>query len=95
MATAGGNRRRRLRRPRVHECGFAEAGLAITGIVAADEDDWDRYESLHWRALEEWLAMHPEAHEIATRHARYRNDYLSFKRALMGWAIFVGRRPST
>jgi SAM-dependent methyltransferase len=70
---------------------FAEAGLALTGIIAADEDDWDRYESLHWRALEEWLATNPDANEIALRHAHFRNDYLSYKRALMGWAIFVGR----
>jgi SAM-dependent methyltransferase len=70
---------------------FQSGGLAVTGLIAASEDDWDRYESLHWRALEEWLATRPEATEIAARHARYRSDYLSFKRALLGWAIFVGR----
>ena len=40
---------------------FPSSGLALTGLIAASEDDWDRYESLHWRALEEWLADHPEA----------------------------------
>ena len=36
------------------------AGFALTGLVAASEDDWDRYEGLHWRAMEEWLAEHPD-----------------------------------
>jgi SAM-dependent methyltransferase len=72
---------------------FAETGVAVTGVIAADEDDWDRYESLHWRALEEWLATHPEADEFRDRNARARADYFGFERALLGWAIFVGRRP--
>ena len=40
---------------------FQSGGLALTGLIAASEDDWDRYESLHWRALEEWLAAEPRA----------------------------------
>ena len=71
---------------------FTEAGLAMTGIIAADEDDWDRYESLHWRALEEWLATSAEQREIRAPHADFRRDYLGGKRALLGWAIFVGRK---
>jgi RimJ/RimL family protein N-acetyltransferase/SAM-dependent methyltransferase len=71
---------------------FAAAGVAVTGVIASTDDDWDRYESLHWRALEEWLVLHADAHEIRTQHERYRRDYLAFKRALLGWAIFVGRR---
>ncbi len=74
---------------------FEQAGLAPTGIVAASDDDWDHYESLHWRATEEWLAGHPDqpgAHDIRTQHNRYRSDYFRFKRALLGWAIFVGRK---
>jgi hypothetical protein len=74
---------------------FEQAGLATTGMIAASEDDWDRYESLHWRATEEWLTEHPDhpdADDIRTQHNRYRTDYFRFKRALLGWAIFVGRR---
>jgi SAM-dependent methyltransferase len=72
-----------------------EAGFALTAIVAASEDDWDRYESLHWRAIEEWLAEepdHPDANEIRSRHDAFRRDYLAYQRALLGWAIFVGRK---
>ena len=71
---------------------LGRAGFALTGIVAASEDDWDRYESLHWRALEEWLAEHPDA-ELRARHEQRRGDYLRSRRALLGWAIFVGRKP--
>lgn len=74
---------------------FAQAGFATTGFIAASEDDWDRYESLHWRAVEEWLAEHPndaEADAFRAQHERYRADYFTFKRTLLGWAIFVGRK---
>ncbi len=66
------------------------AGLATTGIIAASDDDWDRYESLHWRAMEEWLPRRPDA--VRDEHERRRRDYFRFERALLGWAIFVGRK---
>src|SRR3954453_7826744 len=50
-------------------------GLDLVALVSSSEDDWDRYESLHWRALEEWLAENPndpDAHEIRDRHERAR-----------------------
>ncbi|MBV8479893.1 MAG: class I SAM-dependent methyltransferase [Actinobacteria bacterium] len=71
------------------------AGLALVGLVAASDDDWDRYESLHWSALEEWLAenpVDPDAIAIRERHEQARDDYLSFRRRLLGWAIFAGRK---
>ncbi|MGE5274673.1 MAG: SAM-dependent methyltransferase [Verrucomicrobiota bacterium] len=67
------------------------AGFVLTGVIAASEDDWDRYESLHWRALEEWLAEHPDP-EIRAEHERRCSDYLRYRRSLLGWAIFVGRK---
>lgn len=68
-----------------------QAGFALTGMLAASDDDWDRYESLHWRALEEWLAEHPDE-ELRARHEQRRDDYLRTRRPLLGWAIFVGRK---
>jgi SAM-dependent methyltransferase len=71
------------------------AGLALVGLIAASDDDWDRYESLHWRALEEWLAEHPddpEAPGIRERHEQNRERYLAHERRLLGWAIFAGRK---
>jgi len=65
------------------------AGLALTGLIAASDDDWDRYASLHWRAIEEWLAEQPDD-EFRAQHTGYRRSYLRYQRELLGWAIFVG-----
>ena len=69
---------------------FTATGVALTGIIAASEDDWDRYESLHWRALEEWLGTQTDADDIRTEHERRRREHLTYRRDQLGWAIFVG-----
>jgi SAM-dependent methyltransferase len=72
------------------------AGLALVTLIASSEDDWDTYESLRWRALEEWLAEHPrdpDSVAIRERHEAHREAYLRHERALFGWAIFAGRVP--
>ena len=72
------------------------AGVRLTGIIAASQDDWDRYESLHWRAVEEWLAAnpaHPHAAAIRERHRASLAAYLDHQRPLLGWAILVARKP--
>jgi SAM-dependent methyltransferase len=70
------------------------AGVEVVNLIASSEDDWDRYESLHWLALEEWLATnpdHPQADEFRERGRHYRDRYLRWTRDLMGWAIFLCR----
>jgi hypothetical protein len=57
--------------------------------VAASEDDWDRYVTLLWRAVEEWLAEHDDD-EIRRQYEHGKRQYLSWQRELLGWAIFVG-----
>jgi SAM-dependent methyltransferase len=72
---------------------FEAARLAVVGVIAASEDDWDAYESLHWRALEEWLAENaedPDADEIRRRHLEARDEYLRDQRPSLGWAMFIG-----
>ena len=72
------------------------AGGHLTGIIAASQDDWDRYESLHWRAVEEWLAANPahaDAAAIRDRHRASLTAYLTHQRPLLGWAILVARKP--
>jgi SAM-dependent methyltransferase len=74
-----------------------QAGLALVSLIASSEDDWDTYESLHWRALEEWLTAHPDdpdAPTIRDRHDEARDAYVRWQRALMGWAIVVGWKPA-
>lgn len=73
---------------------FESAGAEVVSLLAASEDDWDRYEALHWLALEEWLAANPDdpqADEFRERGRRQRERYLGWTRGLLGWAIFVAR----
>jgi SAM-dependent methyltransferase len=75
---------------------FESAGVEVVALIASSEDDWDRYESLQWLTLEEWLAAnpdHPQAEEFRERGRRYRDYHLRWRRRLLGWAIFVARVP--
>jgi SAM-dependent methyltransferase len=72
---------------------FESSGVPLVSLIAASEDDWDRYESLHWQACEEWLAenpQHPESEGIRDTHLRWKSHYLRRQRGLLGWAIFIG-----
>ncbi len=76
---------------------FETSGLPVVSVIASSEDDWDQYETLHWQAVERWLAENPEdpdAPEIRTRHDGYKRTYLRHGRDVLGWAIFVGWKPS-
>jgi SAM-dependent methyltransferase len=69
-------------------------GLEVLTLIDSSLDDWDRYESLHWLTLEEWLAANPEdpqAEEFRERGRRERERYLEWQRDLLGWAILVCR----
>jgi hypothetical protein len=67
-------------------------GVTLTGLIGSSTDDWDRYESLHWRAVEDWLA---ENEDDEIRHAKeeHKRRYLE-RRDGLGWAIFIARRPA-
>ena len=69
-------------------------GVRVVSLIASSEDDWDRYESLHWQTLDTWLGAnpdHPQAEEFRVRGAAGRDRYLRWERAVMGWAILVCR----
>lgn len=69
-------------------------GVRVVHLVASSEDDWDRYESLHWGTLDRWLDAnpgHPQAEEFRARGAASREGYLRWQRATLGWAILVCR----
>jgi len=70
------------------------AGVRVVSLIVSSPDDWDRYESLHWLALDDWLAAnpeHPQADEFRARGAMRRARYLAWERAVLGWAILVCR----
>jgi SAM-dependent methyltransferase len=73
---------------------FESTGVRVVSLIASAEEEWDRYESLHWLTLDDWLAAnpgHPQADEFRARGAAHRARYLAWERAVMGWAIFVCR----
>jgi SAM-dependent methyltransferase len=76
---------------------FEAKGFPVVSVIASSEDDWDRYETLHWQAVEEWLAANPAdpaADDIRSRHERWKRIYLRHGRDCCGWAIFVAwNRP--
>lgn len=65
---------------------FESPGVDLIGLVAASEDDWDRYESLHWRA-----AVETGGEDVLATHRDHLRRHLT-RRSALGWAIFVGRR---
>jgi SAM-dependent methyltransferase len=70
------------------------AGVRVVSLISSSQDDWDRYESLHWLALDEWLAAnpdHPQADEFRARGVAQRARYLAWERTVRGWAILVCR----
>jgi len=74
---------------------FESAHLAPIALIAASEDDWDRYESLHWLALEDWLGEHEDdrdAPAFRERGRRQRERYLRWERDLIGWAMVAARK---
>jgi SAM-dependent methyltransferase len=69
-------------------------GVEVVSLIDSSLDDWDQYETLHWLALDEWLAANPDdpqADEFRAQGRRYRDRYLRWERDLLGWAIFVCR----
>ena len=71
-----------------------EFDFEIVGIVAAGHDDWDRYESLHWKNAHDWAVRnpeHPDREAVLADSRRFRNDYLA-NRGQLGWTIVCGVR---
>ena len=67
----------------------------VVTLIDTSPDDWDRYETLHWRAVEEWLGespSDPDAPEVRVMHERSKRTYLRHGRDVLGWAIFACRK---
>jgi len=70
-------------------------GFEPTGVIAASDDDWDHYESPHWRAGLAWLNAnpgHPEAETFRANVAEDRRRYFEEERDVFGWAIVTAER---
>lgn len=68
------------------------AGLVLLHAIAANEDDWDRYEGLLWLSAERHARAHPEdpdVPELLERVHAARNAYLRWGRDELGWAVYL------
>ena len=73
-----------------------EEGLTPIYTMVSNQDDWDRYETLQWHAVDEFARHNPDdpdLSEIQTRHAKGREIYLKWGREGFGWAIYLFRKP--
>lgn len=71
-------------------------GLTCSYTHASDHEDWDVYESLHWRSATEYVDENPDDPdntEILEEAGRYRIVYLRWARDTMNWCIYVYRKP--
>ena len=77
------------------EIALAE-GLTLLYAMVSNQDDWDRYEALQWRAAETYAVEHPDdpdVPELLERQRRGRDTYLKWGRDTLNWAIYVMRAP--
>lgn len=69
-------------------------GMDLIGIIESSLEDWDHYESQHWRAAAAWLAEnpeHPEWKRVRALSGGFKWEYLRVHREALGWGIFVAR----
>ena len=73
------------------EAGEAEGLVPLLALVSSG-DEWDRYETLQWRAAARYAAAHPDDPDVAELVARVelrRREYLEWGRETLGWALYV------
>ena len=72
-------------------------GLVPLLALVSSGEEWDRYETLQWRATARYAAAHPEdpdVPELVERVARARHAYLTWGRDVLGWALYLFSRPA-
>ncbi len=74
-----------------------EAGLVPLLAWVSTPEEWDRYETLQWRAAARYAAAHPDDPDLAellARVARARHEYLVWGRDTLGWALYLFAVPT-
>jgi SAM-dependent methyltransferase len=73
-----------------------EEGLTPIYAMVSNHDDWDRYETLQWYAVDEFARNNPDdpnLPEIQMRSSQAREIFLRWGRDGFGWAIYLFRKP--
>jgi hypothetical protein len=77
------------------EAGEAEGLVPLLALVSTG-DDWDRYETLQWRATARYADSQPDdpdLAEVVTRVAKNRHAYVTWGRDMLGWALYLFQKP--
>jgi SAM-dependent methyltransferase len=75
-----------------------DAGLDPLLALVSSGDEWDRYETLQWRSATRWAAsnpLDPDVNAVLERVQRARQEYLTWGRETLGWALYLFGRPVT
>lgn len=70
------------------------AGMELLDIALSSQEDWDRYETMQWWAVSDYLRENPNdptAREAWTWKAAQKRAYLQYARRYFRWGVFVLR----
>ena len=73
-----------------------DLGLVPLLAYVSSGEEWDRYETLQWRAAARYATAHPDdpdVPELLARVGRARREYLTWGRETLGWALYLFGRP--
>ena len=73
-----------------------EEGLTCLYTVVSNHDDWDHYETLQWWAVDDYVMTNPDDEdipELLEGKRREKENYLSWGRETLGWAIYLFNKP--
>ena len=75
-----------------------EFDLELVHTLVSNQDDWDRYEGLHWYAADDWARGNPDdsdVEEVLKRVREDRENYLKWGRETFGWAIYLFKKSTS
>jgi SAM-dependent methyltransferase len=73
---------------------FKDGGTRLVEMILATDSDWDRYESMHWWAVDQWCRQNPDdpdLDQLIPFLEESRLDYFRYERPLCDWGVFVLR----
>ena len=71
-------------------------GLTCVYTLVSNHDDWDHYETLQWLALDNYIRINPEDEDIPDlvhKSSIFKRGYIEEGRDILGWSIYVFRKP--
>lgn len=72
-----------------------EEGLVPLYTTVSSDEEWDRYEGLYLRAVERYVAAHPEdpdSSALRDHIRRWRDAYLEWGRDTLGFGLYLFRK---